>query len=120
MQPCWGPFYNGAVTVDAIVDTGEILWRDNKLIIRTTARPKVSCRRCPNRDRHCRRRPTTRRIKITMYNFTFPRPYQQPINTPRAIEMYEIERNIREADASFRAARKARRSSLRRAGLKRH
>jgi len=63
----------------------------------------------------------TRRIKITMYNFTFPRPYQQQINTPRAIEMYEIERNIREADASFRAARKARRSGLRqRAGLKRH
>lgn len=56
-----------------------------------------------------------------MYNFTFPRPYQQQIKTPQAIEMYEIERNIREADASFRAARKARRAGLRhRAGLKRH
>jgi len=63
---------------------------------------------------------TSRRIDSKMYNWTFPRPYQKQMTTPQAIEMYEIERNIREADASFRSARKARRAtSRRRAGARR-
>ena len=48
-----------------------------------------------------------------MYNLTFPRPFQNEVTSPRAREMYEIERNLREADASFRAARKARRTAKR-------
>jgi|GEM_PF-6837039 hypothetical protein len=49
-----------------------------------------------------------------MYYGNFPRPFQNEVTSPRAREMYEIERNMREADASYRAARKARRGARRR------
>lgn len=50
----------------------------------------------------------------TMYDWNFPRPFKNEMTSPRAREMYEIERNMREADARFRAARRARRASRRR------
>lgn len=51
-----------------------------------------------------------------MFDMNFPRPFRQEMSNPRAREMYELERNLREADAIHRAARKARRAARRRRG----
>jgi hypothetical protein len=55
-----------------------------------------------------------------MYNSTFERPYQHELKSPQAQEQYSLDRNVREAGAKFRAARKNRRAKwLRRPDLSR-
>lgn len=63
--------------------------------------------------------PAEGQLSNTMYYGNFPRPFQHEVTSPRAREMYEIERNMREADVSFRAARKARRVTRRHRSAKR-